>query len=54
MVVFPVATYVLFPVIGGILAVALGSLFGRFARTIAAYVDLIVLTRREERILAAG
>ena len=46
-VVFPLATYLLYPAIGGLLAVAWGSLLGRAARTLAAYVDLIVLTRRE-------
>jgi len=46
-VVFTVATYLLLPVIGGLLAVATGSLLGRAARTLAAYVDLVVLTRRE-------
>ncbi len=46
-VVFPLATYLLFPMIGGLLAVAVGSLMGRTARTLAAYADLIVLTRRE-------
>ena len=47
LVIFPLATYLLYPVIGGLLAVAVGSLLGRAARTLAAYVDLIVLTRRE-------
>lgn len=46
-VVFPLATYFLYPMIGGLLAVATGSLLGRTARTLAAYVDLVVLTRRE-------
>ena len=46
-VVFPLATYLLLPVIGGLLAVAVGSLLGRTARTFAAYVDLIALTRGE-------
>lgn len=46
-VVFPLATYLLYPLIGGLLAVAAGSLLGRAARTLAAYVDLIALTRRE-------
>lgn len=45
-VVFPLATYLLYPAIGGLLAVAVGSLLGRAARTLAAYVDLVVLTRR--------
>ena len=47
LVVFPLATYLLLPVIGGLLAVAAGSLLGRAARTLAAYVDLVALTRRE-------
>lgn len=46
-VVFPLATYLLRPAIGGLLAVAVGSLLGRAARTVAAYVDLALLTRRE-------
>jgi len=46
-VVFPLATYLLYPAIGGLLAVAVGSLLGRAARTLAAYVDLVLLTRRE-------
>ncbi len=46
-IVFAIATYLLLPAIGGLLAVAAGSLLGRAARTIAGYLDLIVLTRRE-------
>jgi len=46
-IVFPLATYLLFPMIGGLLAVAVGSLLGRAARTLAAYVDLAILTRQE-------
>lgn len=46
-VVFAAATYLLVPVIGGLLAVVTGSLLGRAARTLAAYVDLVNLTRRE-------
>jgi len=45
--VFPLTTYLLIPVIGGSLAVVVGSLLGRTARTGAAYLDLFVLTRRE-------
>lgn len=48
MAVFALATYLLTPVVGGLLAVAVGSLLGRAARTLAAYVDLITLTRRAE------
>ena len=48
LVVFPLATYLLLPAIGGLLAVAVGSLLGRAARTLAAYVDLVALTRREK------
>jgi hypothetical protein len=47
LVVFPLATYLLLPTLGGLLAVAVGSLLGRAARTFAAYVDLVTLTRRE-------
>ena len=47
-VVFPLMTYLLLPVTGGLLAVAIGSLLGRVARTLAAYVDLVALTRREK------
>jgi hypothetical protein len=46
-VVFALTTYLLLPAIGGLLAVAVGSLLGRAARTLAAYVDLVILTRRE-------
>ena len=46
-VVFPLATYLLLPTLGGLLAVAVGSLLGRTARTLAAYMDLVLLTRRE-------
>jgi O-antigen/teichoic acid export membrane protein len=46
-IVFPVATYLLIPMTGGILAVVMGSLLGRVARTVAAYVDLVLLARQE-------
>jgi len=46
-VVFLVATYLLYPIIGGVLSVATGSLLGRIAMTIAAYLGLATLTRRE-------
>ncbi len=46
-VVFLMATHLLLPLVGGLLAVAIGSLLGRAARTLAAYVDLVALTRRE-------
>lgn len=46
-VVFPLATYLLIPTLGGSLSVVVGSLLGRAARTIAAYVEIIVLARRE-------
>lgn len=45
--VFPIATYLLLPVMGGLLAVVTGSLLGRIARAVVVYVDLVVLTRRE-------
>ena len=47
MVVFALATYLLYPVMGGLLAVAVGSLLGRATRTLAAYVDLVALASRE-------
>ena len=47
-IIFAISTYLLLPVIGGLLAVAVGSLLGRAARTLAAYVDLIILTRQEK------
>ena len=47
MVVFPLATYLLLPMFSGLLAVAVGSLLGHTARILAAYVDLIFLSRRE-------
>jgi O-antigen/teichoic acid export membrane protein len=50
-VVFPVATWFLLPQIGGLLAVTAGSLLGRTARTLAAYVDLYVLMRKEREAL---
>lgn len=46
-IVFAVATYCLIPIIGGLLAVTAGSLLGRATRTIAAYVDLALLTHSE-------
>jgi O-antigen/teichoic acid export membrane protein len=49
LIVFPLVTYLLYPVIGGLLSVAFGSLLGRAARTLAAYVDLLMLTRSETR-----
>jgi O-antigen/teichoic acid export membrane protein len=49
-VVFALSTYFLIPMIGGLLAVAVGSLLGRAARTLAAYVDLIILTQKEKVI----
>lgn len=45
--VFPLTAYLLTPTLGGILAVAWGSLLGRTARTIVAYLEIIILTRRE-------
>lgn len=47
MVTFPVAVYLLDPYLGGMLAVAVGSLIGRLVRTIVAYGDLNLLIRRE-------
>jgi len=47
LVVFPLSAYLLRPTLGGILAVALGSLLGRAARTVVAYGEIALLTRRE-------
>jgi O-antigen/teichoic acid export membrane protein len=47
LVVFPLTAYMLAPTLGGVLAVAVGSLSGRVARTIAAYLEIYVLIRRE-------
>lgn len=47
MAVFPLATCLLLPVTGGPVAVVAGSLLGRAARLLAAYLDLAALTRAE-------
>ncbi len=47
MAVFSLATYLLYPAIGGLLAVAVGSLLGRAARTLIAYWELIALAKHE-------
>ena len=44
---FPLATYLLVPMFGGVLAAAMGSLIGRAVRTVEAYVEILLLTRRE-------
>jgi O-antigen/teichoic acid export membrane protein len=44
---FPLAVYLLNPLIGGVMAVAVGSLIGRVVRTVVAYFDLLMLMRRE-------
>lgn len=46
---FPLAVYLLNPLIGGMLAVVVGSLFGRLTRTVVAYIDLLILMRKESR-----
>ena len=46
-IVFPLSTYLLLPVFGGLLSVVVGSLLGRVARTLAVYVDLIALMRQK-------
>jgi O-antigen/teichoic acid export membrane protein len=48
-IVFPLTAYALTPVLGGVYAVAAGSLAGRAARTIAAYLEIAVLMRREDQ-----
>lgn len=47
LVVFPLCAYLLLPVVGGMLAVGLGSLAGRLARTLVGYLELMVLIRKE-------
>jgi O-antigen/teichoic acid export membrane protein len=47
-IVFPITAYLLTPSLGGILAVAFGSLAGRFARTLEAYLEITLLTRRRD------
>ena len=47
-IVFALTTYMLLPRVGGLLAVAVGSLLGRAARTLATYLELFALTRREK------
>jgi O-antigen/teichoic acid export membrane protein len=47
LVVFPMTTYLLCPAIGGLLAVAVGSLLGRIARTLIAYYELVTLAKHE-------
>lgn len=49
-IVFAVATWLLLPQVGGLLAVAAGSLLGRTGRTLAAYVDLYILIKKETEI----
>jgi len=48
LIVFPLSAYLLTPALGGILAVAVGSLLGRAARTLVAYAEIAVLTHREQ------
>ena len=46
---FPLAVYLLNPLIGGLMAVAVGSLIGRVVRTVVSYFDLFMLMRQESR-----
>ena len=46
LIVFPLATWLLLPVLGGEIAVITGSLLGKAARTLAAYVDLVITTKQ--------
>jgi O-antigen/teichoic acid export membrane protein len=45
--VFPLAVAFLNPLVGGMMAVVLGSLGGRLVRTVVAYYDFILLMRQE-------
>lgn len=47
--IFPLAVYLLNPLIGGMLAVAVGSLIGRLVRMVVAYLDLFIVARQESR-----
>lgn len=44
---FPISTYLLAPLTGGMVAVAVGSLIGRAARILVAYGEIALLIRRE-------
>ena len=46
--VFALGTYLLLPVIGGLESVAYGSLLGRSARTVVAYLELFILLRSKK------
>lgn len=50
-IVFALVTWLLLPQIGGLLAVTAGSLLGRTVRTLAAYVDLYLLMKKEREVL---
>jgi O-antigen/teichoic acid export membrane protein len=43
--VFPIAAYLLVPFLGGAVAVVAGSLIGRTARVLTAYVEIVLLLR---------
>ena len=47
LVVFALAAFLLTPTFGGVIAVAIGSLLGRTARIIVAYLEIFMLIRRE-------
>lgn len=49
LIVFPLSAYLLTPAMGGVLAVAMGSLLGRTARTLVAYGEIALLTKREHK-----
>jgi len=48
--VFPLAIYLLAPIIGGALAVAVGSLLGQIARTVASNLEIVMLGSREIKL----
>lgn len=48
MIVFPLAVYALYPLWGGGIGVVVGSLIGRLARTVVAYIDLFILTQDQK------
>jgi O-antigen/teichoic acid export membrane protein len=48
MVAFASSVYFLIPILGGVMAAIVGSLFGRLVRVLVAYVDLMSVIRKEQ------
>lgn len=51
LIVFPVTAYLLKPILGGVLAVVIGSLLGRTVRTLIAYLEILLINRRCTEII---